>query len=116
MARTGRRREGEDRIVEVGGETAGPETAVEGKKAEGVLGAAVEVGRTAVDGVETPPDGVVIEAGGAGTDVVAHDIGVGTGIPTEDDTAVFDLDSQITKDIVDRVAAVDGVFRVRVIK
>ena len=74
-------------VVIVGREGAGLITAVEGKDAEGELGLCVfvkgEVFAAEVLGVEPSPDGVVVAAGGAHADVVAHDIRVGAGFPAE---------------------------------
>ena len=82
LAGTGGSREGEQGVMIVRGERAGLIAAVESKDAETVFGSR-ELGGTEIGGVESAPYGVEIAAGRTDTDIIAHNIGVGTGIPTE---------------------------------
>ena len=83
----------------VGCERAGLVAAVEGKDAEAVFVVVEKVYRlaTEVGGVEAAPHGVVIEAGIAHADVVAHNVGVGAGIPAEEDMSVLVVDGAKTQ-------------------
>jgi len=94
LARTVGRGKAEGGVVEIGCEGAGLETAVEGEDAEVVVLARIdgEGGGTEVGGVEPSPHGVEREAGGAHADAVAHDVGVGAGVPAEAEAAKEGVD------------------------
>jgi hypothetical protein len=80
----------------VRGERAGLIAAVESKDAETVFGSR-ELGGTEIGGVESAPYGVEIAAGRTDTDIIAHNIGVGAGIPTETETPQEGVDTTKAK-------------------
>lgn len=90
MAGAAARGDFQDRIMIVGGEGAGVEAAVESEDAEAVLVSGVECVGAEIAGVLAPPDGVEIKAGVAHTDVITQNVGVGAGVPSEEDEAVAD--------------------------
>lgn len=76
-------------VVIIRGERTGLETTVKSQNTEriGVGVGQVEVFGTQIGGVGASPDGIVVAARGTHADVVAHDVGVGAGIPTETETS-----------------------------
>ena len=85
MSSAGFDMEVEHRVVVVWCKRTCLEATVEGQNAERELGLGIlvesEILTAHIFGVQPTPHGVVVKARRAHADVVAHDIGVGTGIP-----------------------------------
>ena len=75
------------------------ETTVKSQNTEriGVGVGQVEVFGAQIGGVGASPDGIVVAARGTHADVVAHDVGVGAGIPTETETPQEGVDTTKAK-------------------
>ena len=84
--------EGDDGVVAGRGEGAGLKATVESQNPKEILRVGGELGREEVGGVETAPDGVVVDARGAEADIIAYGIGVGGGIPCEADAVEDGVD------------------------
>ena len=86
-------------VVIIRGERTGLETTVKSQNTEriGVGVGQVEVFGAQIGGVGASPDGIVVSARGTHADVVAHDVGVGAGIPTETETPQEGVDTTKAK-------------------
>ena len=86
-------------VVIIRGERTGLETTVKSQNTEriGVGVGQVEVFGAQIGGVGASPDGIVVAARGTHADVVAHDVGVGAGIPTETETPQEGVDTTKAK-------------------